>query len=227
VAAANFLERGGRQRGCGTALEGGPDVRLDDRGRQGRLDGDLVAHAGDARQVAHAVARVLTLVLPFDVTRQGQPAPFDHHLDGVWRQGTGPAQDVLGRLRNVGIGALAELRQLDLQFDGQGLDTADALSGALGVPLLDVAADLAVQRHHAVLHLDADLLGMHCRFPLQFCHHVLLQLRIGLHGCCTAWLRKTRACSATSMLSVRHRTAVPRFDVRHRMLATAQFEREC
>jgi hypothetical protein len=62
------------------------------------------------------------------------------------RQGTRPAQDVLGRPGHVGVGALAEFRQLDL-------------------------------------HLDADLLRMHRSFPVQFSCHVLLQLRISLHGC--------------------------------------------
>ena len=148
------------------------DVRFHDRGREHRLYVDLVADTRYTQEIAHADSGVLSLELILDIARQRQPATFDHHLDGVCRQGTGPAQQVLGRLRDVGI--------LDLYR--QRLHASDALGGSFGIEFLVLAADLTGQRHDVILHFDTDLRGVHGGLPLQFCHHVPLQLRIGLHG---------------------------------------------
>ena len=115
------------------------DVRFHDRGREHRLYVDLVADTRYTQEIAHADSGVLSLELPLDIARQRQPATFDHHLDGVCRQGTGPAPQVLGRLRDVGI--------LDLYR--QRLHASDALGGSFGIEFLVLAADLTGQRHDA------------------------------------------------------------------------------
>src|SRR5512134_1955363 len=52
----------------------------------------------------------------------------------------------------------------------------------LGSRLPSVAVNIAGQRHHAILDTNTNLRCMEGRLPLELIHHVLLQLRIGLHS---------------------------------------------
>ena len=95
-----------------------------------------------------------------------------------------------GGARDVGIGAPARERQLDIHLDGQRLDARHALGGTFGFRFFGVAVAMAGQRNDAVADLDTSMRRVDGRLRLEFGKYVVLQLDIGFHTGLSSRLRR-------------------------------------
>ncbi len=159
-------------------LQGSFDLALDRAHAHRRLDGDLVADPGHAEEVSDAVRCRLLLVLPADVAAERDEAALHHHLDGSIGHRGRPQQSAFDRECDIGIGAIAEPGQPDLELDGESVHAGYALRRAFGMPFLGIAAHMARKSHHACSDFDADLRRRDAGFPLQLGDDVLLQLAV-------------------------------------------------
>src|SRR5581483_11681775 len=148
-----------------------------------------VGHTSDSGQAAHHPLRVFLLELPLDFPLEGHPAFGHRDVQSLDRDQSVPFQCPYRCRGDVGVAALRRAGQADLDVVGHGLDAAHAVGRVFGSPLLDVGIHIAGEGDNAVLHRDADLIGLDARIPAQLREDVLLDLRIapGLrcdcHGC--------------------------------------------
>src|ERR1700678_2543718 len=160
------------------AMERACDFVANGRRVDRRHNPELVGDADDTVQHTDVLSGGFLLIVPFDVATEGDPSLFDAHLDSVARNGRVPGETLDRRGRDVLIAAVDVEWEFDLDFLGHRFHAFDPSRRLFGGELLREVLNVAVERHDAIMGGDADMSGIHARFPTEFNNDGLLQLTV-------------------------------------------------